>query len=160
MVIRQDPQDGDPRPDALAEPLDRRLARFELLARRGKRLLVDDRPAVVLRVRELEPLGVELLGEPQDLLDAVQVLTVQHAVDRQGEPELARHLLSVRRRSPQEVTIRGGLHLQLNRRVCGSYTLRLRCRDFARWPPKSWTAKQYMPGTKALVGTPSVVPPL
>src|SRR4051812_31775755 len=90
VIVRQDPEDSDPRADAVAEPLDRLLTALELLARGGKRLLVHHRPAVVLRVRELEPLGVELLGQPQDLLDAVQVLPMQNAVDGQREPEVAR----------------------------------------------------------------------
>ena len=90
VVVREDPEHVDPRSDARAEPLHRRLAALELRARRHERLLVERRPPVVLRVRELEPLRVELLREPEDLLDPVEVLAVQDAVDREREAQLAR----------------------------------------------------------------------
>ena len=49
-----------------------------------------DRPAVVLRVGQLEPLRAELEREVEQLLDAIEVLAVQDAVDRQREVELLR----------------------------------------------------------------------
>src|SRR4051812_36481965 len=90
MDVGEDPEDRDPRADALAEAPHRLLPAVDLCLRRDERLLVDDRPPVVLRVRELQALGAELLGEHEDLLDPVEVLAVQDAVDRERKPELTR----------------------------------------------------------------------
>ena len=88
VEVGKHPEDVDARADSLAEALDRLLRPLELLPGRHQRLLVRDRPAVVLRVRELEPLRAELEREIEYLLDPIEVLPVQHAVDRQREVEL------------------------------------------------------------------------
>src|SRR4051794_24303386 len=77
-------------PDTLTEALDRVLRPPKLLPRRHERRLVCDRPAVVLRVRKLEPLRAEIEREIEQVLDAIEVLPVQDAIDRQREVELLR----------------------------------------------------------------------
>ena len=62
---------------------------LELLARRQQRGAVRERPAVVLRVRELEPVGVERARERDQLAHAAEVAAVQHDVQREREPERA-----------------------------------------------------------------------
>ena len=62
--------------------------RAELLPRRQQRLLVEHGPAVVLGVRELEPLGAQIEGQLEQVLDPIEVLAVQDAVDRQREVQL------------------------------------------------------------------------
>ena len=89
-VVGEHPEDVDLGADPLAEALDRLLRALQLLPRRHERLLVGDRPAVVLRVGQLEPLRAELERELEQLLDAIEVLAVQDAVDRQREVELLR----------------------------------------------------------------------
>ena len=57
---------------------------------RQQSVLVDHGPAVVLGVGELEPLRAQLERQVEHLLDSVEVLSVQDAVDRQREVELPR----------------------------------------------------------------------
>ena len=49
-----------------------------------------ERPTVELGVGELDPLGAERLGEPDQCLDLVEITAVQHHVDGQGKPQLPR----------------------------------------------------------------------
>ena len=63
IEVGEHPENVDLGADALTEALDRFLRAPELLPRRQERLLVGDRPAVVLRVRKLEPLRPEIEGE-------------------------------------------------------------------------------------------------
>ena len=90
VEVREHPQHVDRRADPLTEADDRLLRAHELLPRRHQRVLVRDRPAVVLRVGELEPLRAELEREVEQLLDAIEVMPVQDGVDRQREVELLR----------------------------------------------------------------------
>ena len=91
-IVGEHPQDVDLGADARAESLDRLLAALELLPRRHQRALVRDRPAVVLRVRQLQPLRAELQRQLEQLIDAIEVRPVQHGVDREREAELLRRV--------------------------------------------------------------------
>ena len=51
---------------------------------------LSERPAEVLRVGELEPLGADALGERDELGHARDVAAVEHHVERQRQPERAR----------------------------------------------------------------------
>ena len=64
-------------------------AAVDLRPRRHQRPPVLERPAVVLRVGQLEAIGAEAGGELDDLADAIEVGAVQHDVDREREAELA-----------------------------------------------------------------------
>ena len=90
VEVGEHPEHADPRADQLAEALHRFLRALELRASGHQRVLVGDRPPVVLRVRELEPLRVEVQRELEQLVDAVEVVPVQDAVDREREVELPR----------------------------------------------------------------------
>ena len=111
--VGEHPQDVDLRADPLAEALDGLLRALQLRPRRHQRVLVGDRPAVVLRVGQLEPLRAELERQLEQLLDAVEVLPVQDAVDRQREVELlgvarGRELLLERPVARDAVVVRRG----------------------------------------------------
>ena len=71
-----------------------------LLPGRHQRGAVDQRPAVVLDVRDLEPLRAELDREIDDLAEMVEVLAMHHGIDRERQPgrpdhRRQRHLLGV-----------------------------------------------------------------
>ena len=75
VVVGQDEEDLHlARAGARARPARRHRARVELLARRQERVAVRERPAEVLRVGELEPVGADALRERDDLRDLVEVL--------------------------------------------------------------------------------------
>src|SRR5436305_12574300 len=118
IKVREHPQHLHLGTHTLAEALDRFLAAAELLPRWHQRVLVDGRPAVVLRVRKLEPLRPELEYEVEHLLDPIQVLPVQDAIDRQWETELLRQA-----RGPD---------LLLERSVSGDSVVLLRVRALDR----------------------------
>ena len=90
IEVGEHPEDVDLRAHPVAEALDRCLRAAELLPRWQERLLVWHCPAVVLGVGELEPLRPEIECEIEQLLDPVEVMAVQDAVDRQREIELPR----------------------------------------------------------------------
>jgi len=55
---------------------------------------VRKRPTQVLRVGQLQAIRRQRFGQRDDLLNVIEVVAMQHGVDRQGEPELldpARH---------------------------------------------------------------------
>src|SRR5919202_177023 len=71
--VGEHPEDVDLGADPLTEALDRGLGAAKLFPRRHEGVLVDDRPAVVLRVGKLEPLRPELEREIEHLVDAIEV---------------------------------------------------------------------------------------
>ena len=88
VVVRQDPDDlelrAQPGPLFLHHP----PPLVELRPGGHQRVAVVKRPAVELRVRELDALGAERFREPDEVAHLVEVLAVQHNVDREREPEL------------------------------------------------------------------------
>ena len=61
---------------------------LDLLARGQEHVAVRERPAQVLRVRELEAIGADLLGERDELVDLVEVRAMEDDVHRERELEL------------------------------------------------------------------------
>ena len=90
VVVREHPEDGDPRADALAEALHRLLAALELRARRHERPLVERRPTRSTACSRARAAARRAPPRAEDLLDPVEVLAVQDAVDREREAQLAR----------------------------------------------------------------------
>src|SRR5919109_2018914 len=80
VEVGKHPEDVDLWADSLAEALDGLLRAPKLLPGREQRFLVRDRPAVVLRVGQLEPLRPEIECELEHLLDPIEVLPVKDAV--------------------------------------------------------------------------------
>ena len=89
VIVREDEQDLHSAPMGLLGPLGDLERTIHLLACRHERVAIDQSPAVVLRVGQLEPVGAHLRGQVDDLLNAVEVRLVEHDVDREGEPEFA-----------------------------------------------------------------------
>ena len=90
----------------------------ELLARGQEHAPVHEGPAEILRVRELQSIGAEGLGQGDHVGDAVQVLTVQHHVEGEREPELlhpAGHLELAIERAQSRDTVRRRLGDVLDR---------------------------------------------
>ncbi len=61
---------------------------LQLRACRHERGAIDGSPTLVLRIGKFDPTRVEILGKLDDRLDPVEVVPVEHDVDRQRKTEL------------------------------------------------------------------------
>src|ERR1044071_8503595 len=87
-IIRDHVIDDQPPGEPVAGRHDRGAGGSELLAARQQRRAVAQRPAVILDMRDFEPLGAELYGESDDVFQPGNIATVNHSVDSQRQPRL------------------------------------------------------------------------
>src|SRR5207248_11792686 len=71
VIVGEDPDDLELRPETGRLPLDHLPSRRALALGRPERVAAVERPTVKLGVGELDPLGAERLGEPEQCLNLV-----------------------------------------------------------------------------------------
>ena len=76
------------RPPSRARGFDRGGSLVQLVAARQQRSPVRQRPAVILDVGDLEPVGPQHYGEIDDVFEMSKILSVNNRVDGQRQPGL------------------------------------------------------------------------
>jgi hypothetical protein len=61
---------------------------FDLVARRQESTTVEQRPAEVLGISQLDAFGPKALGQRDELLELCHILPMNHDVDGQRQPQL------------------------------------------------------------------------
>src|SRR6185437_13671347 len=87
-VVRYHEEDPHARADPLAKPGGGFLCAAQLRAARQQLPAIAPRPAVVLSVGQLDVLGAHALGHAEDVLDVIDVETVEHYVENHRIPVL------------------------------------------------------------------------